>query len=283
MFTQKDRRAKQGFTLIELMAVISIMGILASIALPNVFGVVERSRQRIDLLKLYYLRDAFDRALVENEAALFNSDFVSGEDSTSIKNHSKLAKYLSTDKGVGLFVIEVHNGLSVNVQGKHRDANNDVNMCQLLGKSGSYYDALKEAGFDGVADIVAARLNPKKGKDGKLEWQKEGETFTSISYWSDKFNQTDYRTAPKSQLFTSRALNIGKINDNTRYSVNIQWTNRDSTSHSVEIALLPNGAKMLDSKKGNTFGQGGAFRTDHGVCFSTYGDIGCAAYVDPFN
>jgi len=264
------------------MVVIIIMGILASLAMPNAFGVVERSRERIDLLKLYYLRNAFDRVLVENEAALYNSDYVSGNDSASITNRGKLAKYLTTDKGVGLFVIEVHNGLSINVQGKHRDANNDVNMCQLIGSEGPYYNALKEAGFDGVADIVAARLNPKKGKDGKLEWQKEGETFTSISYWSDKFNQTDYRTAPKSQLFTSRALNIGKINDNTRYSVNIQWTNRDSTSHSVEIALLPNGAKMLDSKKGNTFGQGGAFRTDHGVCFSTYGDKGCAAYVNPF-
>ena len=91
MLMQKQNKAKRGFTLIELMVVISVMGILASIALPNVFGVVERSRQRIDLLRLFYLRDAIDRALIESEFALYNSNFLSqGDEKTQKNNKNKL-------------------------------------------------------------------------------------------------------------------------------------------------------------------------------------------------
>ena len=271
MYTGSQNTRKKGFTLIEVMVVITIIGIISTIAVPTMFGLVEKSREKIDLLKFFYLKDALNRALVENEAALYNSAFLSeGSAEDQKKNHDKLTNALK-GKGVALFVIEVHNGLSINIQGSHGSANNDVNMCQLIGSGGAYYNALNEAGFEGVADIVAARLNPQKGKDGKLEWQKEGNAFTSISYWSDKFSKTDYRTAPKKTLFISKALNVGKVADNTRYTVNIRWTNGDEKSKSIEVFLLPNNVAW-----------DGAFRTDNGVCFSTIGYAGCASYVDPF-
>ena len=74
---EKAYRSKRGFTLIEVMVVTIIMGVLATIAVPNVFGVIERARERIDLLKLFYLKDAINRALVEDEAALYNSAYLS--------------------------------------------------------------------------------------------------------------------------------------------------------------------------------------------------------------
>ena len=66
----------------------------------------------------------------------------------------------------------------------------------------------------------------------------------------------------------------GSNKTNYRLTMAFQWTGGDENSHSIEVALLPNGAKMR--KKSN--GRGGAFRTDNGVCFSTYGNIGCADY-----
>ena len=265
MYTGMQIKRKQGFTLIELMVVISIMGILASLALPNVFGIVERSKQRIDLLKLFYLRDALDRALVESEFALYNSAYLSeGDKKTQQDNETKLKNALK-GKGVALFVIELHNGLSINIQGSHWNANNDVNMCQLIGSEGTYYTALKDAGFDGVAEIVRDRLTNKTSN-----FDHDGETYTSKSYWSAKFNKTDYRTAPKNPLFISKALNVGKIDDNTRYTMNIRWVGGDEKNRSVEVYLLPNGGAW-----------NGAYRTDMGVCFSTMGPAGCATYTAP--
>lgn len=262
MLMQKQNKAKRGFTLIELMVVISVMGILASIALPSTFGVVERSRERIDLLKLFYLRDALDRALVESETALYNSPYLStGSEKEQQDRNKKLTNALK-GKGVALFVIEVHNGLSINVQGSHGSANNDVNMCQLIGSSGPYYTALKDAGFEGVAEIVKDRLTGKS-----KNYDHDGATYTSISYYSEKFQKTDYRTAPKNPMFISRALNVGKRDENTRYTMNIRWVGGNEKSRSVDVFLLPNGAAW-----------NGAFMTDRGVCFSTAGPAGCATY-----
>ena len=44
-----------------------------------------------------------------------------------------------------------------------------------------------------------------------------------------------------------------------------RWSDVKHPGGSLEIYILPNG-KNWDA----------AFRTDHGVCFSTYGDKGCA-------
>ena len=60
---------------------------------------------------------------------------------------------------------------------------------------------------------------------------------------------------------------------NYRLKVSVQWTGRDEHSQSVEVALVPASAIMWEN------GRGGALLSDHGVCFSTYGDAGCAQYT----
>lgn len=272
---QMQNKCKHGFTLIEVMVVIIIMGLLAGIAVPIALGAIERSRENIDRLKIFYLRDALNRALVENENALFNSAFVTSGDKAA-GNLSKLKTKLASEAGVDLFVIEMRPDLPTNVQNNHPSINSGSEMSKLVGSSGTWYDALKESGFVGVADILNARNN-----GGNLT--KDGDTYYAFSYKSG--SSTYYRTYPKEPMFISRELNNGKSsglggitsqggnNTNYRLTMNFQWNGMDENSRTVEVALVPAGGKMM-----TTGGTGGALLTEHGVCFSTYGPKGCANY-----
>ena len=250
---------KQGFTLIEVMVVIIIMGLLAGIAVPNIMGIIERSRENIDRLKLFYLRDALNRALLDDGSALMNSAYISGASGDEKKNReSKLTNALKGNQGVTLFVIEVKNGVSVNVQGAHGKANDNVNMCQLIGDGGTWYNALMESGFNGVADIVASRLN-------KTDYNNLDQA--NSSYYAKK-DGSNWRTYPKSPMFISKALNQGDCSGNYRLTMNFRWSGGDASSRSVEVALLPSSGNMNNK----------AFKTEHGVCFSTEGDNACKSF-----
>lgn len=283
MQPQVQNKRKKGFTLIELMVVISIMGILAAVAVPNILGLVEKSKEKVDLMKLFYLRDALNRAMIENEGALYNSSYLSQGNAQTQKNrHDSLSTNLSAESGVALFVIEMKKTASVNIQAEHNDANKSVNMCRLIGSEGTWYEALLEAHFEGVAEIVQFRLDTKNNDGIGKDIEANGALHDSFTIKEDGGN---YRTAPKSPMFMSRALNTGTSIDpnknknqggsktNYRVTMSVQWSGRNPDSHSVEVALLPNKGKMLSAN-----GKGGAFLTDNGVCFSTYGDIGCADF-----
>ena len=276
MYTHMQNKRKKGFTLIEVMVVTVVMGILAAVAVPNIMGVIERSREKIDLLKLFYLREALNRALVESEDALYQSAYVTtGKDAA--KNLSALKTKLESETGVDLFIIEMRPDMPTNVQNNHSSINKDSEMSKLIGSSGTWYDALRESGFNGVADILDARNNKK-------DLTKDGATYYAYSYKSG--NDTYYRTYPKEQIFISKELNNGKSSGlsgitsqgsnrtNYRLKVSFQWSGGNANSRTLEVALLPAGAKMRNKSNG----KGGALLTEHGVCFSTYGDAGCADY-----
>ncbi|WP_407456050.1 type II secretion system protein [Fibrobacter sp.] len=248
---------KRGFTMIEIMVVIVILGVLAGVGAPKIMGVIEKTKEKADLMKLYYLRDALNKALLENEEALTNTTTAKKlSDDERQKLITKMYDGFKYVRGASLFVIEVHNGLSVNVQDSHNEANNTYNVSAILGTSGTWCDALREAGFEGVADIVADRITNN--------YKKETSTYTSFQWHDDKKNKDWQRTAPKKPMFISLALNKGKKDENTRFTMNARWTDIKDPGHSLEVYILPNG------KNWNA-----AFRTDNGTCFSTYGDIGC--------
>ena len=264
---------KHGFTMIEIMVVIVIIGVLAGVGTPKLIDYTERVKEKADLMKLYYLRDALNRALIENANALYNSAYVKSGKITS----DALSKQLASDVGVDLFIIEMRPEYPMNVQHNHDTINKKSQLNKLIGNSGTWYDALNDAGFEGVADIVALR----NGTGGS--GYKNTDTYCAQSY-TDAKGQKQWRTTPKKQIFMSRLLNHGKDlskmnaslqggnTTNYRLKVSFQWSGRDEHSQSVEVALLPAKAIMWAN------GKGGALLSDHGVCFSTYGDAGCKDY-----
>ena len=64
--TNMNTQSRRGVTILELMVVFAIMGFLATVGVPKFFGVAEKTREKMDLMKLYYLRDALNRALIED-------------------------------------------------------------------------------------------------------------------------------------------------------------------------------------------------------------------------
>ncbi|MFU0783419.1 MAG: Prepilin-type cleavage/methylation domain-containing protein [Thermoanaerobacterium thermosaccharolyticum] len=65
-FVKALNKDEKGFTLIELIVVIAILGILAAIAVPRVTGSLNKAKENADIANLKIIQDAVERYNVEN-------------------------------------------------------------------------------------------------------------------------------------------------------------------------------------------------------------------------
>ena len=255
--TRNSRKA--GFTIVELMVVIIIVNVLAGIGVPKCTDLIEKSKQKVDLMKLHLLKDAINRHLYESDMFSVSN----AADSTYTKD---LQKCLKEGSGAALFIIELHKVMPANYQGK-RDA--QCNVSELMRRGGFLKDVFDEAGMGAIGDIVAQRYEHPDGKASEIQ---SNSRFTATTT-SNGENKNYVRTYPTNPVFISRALNTSSYYSGTnqyRVAFKIQWTDKKPESHSVEVFI---GKEKASDSEGRW---DSALLTCQDVCFSTYGrDKGC--------
>ena len=253
-------RWKGGFTLVELMVVIIIINLLSGVAIPKVTDLIEKTREKIDLMKLYYLRDALNRALYEDNVTNVKAgDNLSSYNACKNVDATTLENNLKSDKGVALFIIQRSSSMPVNYQGTHSKAQSN-NMCGLMFNDGYWYTAFKEAGFGAVADIIRDRASA--GNDVNVSTTSK--TYTAVP---NSMKSSWWRTYPTNPIFISKFMGSDpteRTESNTSIVLRVRWSGGNPDSHSLEV--------FFTYDKGN---YQSALRSRLGTCFSTIGEAGC--------
>lgn len=72
---------RNGMTMLEILVVVIIIGILASIAVPMYTNKIERARGEMTIANIEIIRDAYRTSLVKNTSLSFNVNSLAGANS----------------------------------------------------------------------------------------------------------------------------------------------------------------------------------------------------------
>lgn len=143
--------SKKGFSLVEIMVVIVIMGVLAAVATPKIFAMVERTNRKIDAANAIEMRNILQRAY-HSEVIVFpeNSNYNVTIDNQRVNAGLSVAVFVNKN---GINYYRGSGSVLVNGGDYHSDNGVAYRRIQRL---------FEEAGFTNVAV-------QSKAKDGGWE------------------------------------------------------------------------------------------------------------------
>jgi len=195
-----------GFTLVEIMVVIVIMGILAVVAVPKLFGMIEKSREKTDLAWLFYLRNAVEHQLAAQGYDSNAMTSASASGSEQYYNWTTVSEWLKDKSGMVLFRVERRSQPKQANETTYWFAGGHLSSGEAYG-SGFFYDIMNEMGW--------------------------GEIFKGLST-SDKYYTFS------GPFFTSKALtrlpSEGGVGSKNLYHVRIRWASSNPNRTKVEEA-----------------------------------------------
>ena len=84
-FLKPSRHGERGFTLIELLVVIALLGVLATVVIPNVIQFMGRGEEEAKATELHNVQTAVLALLVEADVRFLDGNYIGVQEKTEVE------------------------------------------------------------------------------------------------------------------------------------------------------------------------------------------------------